>query len=46
MHGEKVLKYGPSPLKYGPSPWLAFNPEKRIQEPLPALVTAVTLCTR
>jgi hypothetical protein len=34
--------YGAKVLKYGPSPWIAFNPVKRIQEPLPALATAVS----
>jgi hypothetical protein len=35
MHGAKVVEYGPSP-------WMAFNPVKRIQDPLLALANAVS----
>jgi hypothetical protein len=35
MHGAKVVEYGPSP-------WMAYNPVKRIQDPIPALVNAVS----
>jgi hypothetical protein len=35
MHGAKVVEYGPSL-------WMAFNPVKRIQDPLPALANAVS----
>jgi hypothetical protein len=35
MHGAKVVEFGPSS-------WMAYNPVKRIQDPLPALANAVS----
>jgi hypothetical protein len=35
MHSAKVVEYGPST-------WMAYNPVKRIQDPLPALANAVS----
>jgi hypothetical protein len=34
--------YGTKVVEYGMSPWMAYNPVKRIQDPLPALANAVS----